>query len=152
MGKTKQALISWADGIALIRMAFGALLLYQGLILIPQARSIGMLLPFANEELLEVLTFSLPVISAIGGMLLILGLMTRITALLFCISFLLSAFVIGTGDVLAGDLISALLAMLSMTFFFTGGGRFSIDYVLFLNRRAQHERESLNRFGRYVSR
>jgi putative oxidoreductase len=89
-----------------------------------------------------------------GGFFLILGLFTRLMTALLFISFMFLSFVMGEGKVFAENQLSFLFGLMSLSFFFTGAGRFSIDYILFVNRKDDHTDSNLSvskRFGRYVS-
>jgi len=152
MVKTNQSPPTWHDGIALVRIVFGALLSYHGWQMFIGREVVDLSAWIVNDELREVLSFAIPAMEMLGGGLLVLGLFTRLTTILLCAGFSAAFFTLGNGDILARDQTLFLLALISLTFFFAGAGRLSVDYVLFLNRRAHTEREELNRFGRYVSR
>jgi putative oxidoreductase len=100
------------------------------------------------------MAYSGKLIELLGGFFLILGLFTRvITALLF-ITFVFITFVMGEGRIFTDNQHPFLLSLLSLIFFFTGAGRFSIDYILFINRKEDKKDSNMSvskRFGRYVS-
>jgi putative oxidoreductase len=93
-------------------------------------------------------------IELVGGFFLILGLFTRLfTALLF-ITFMFITFVMGEGKIFTENQHPFLFAIISLLFFFTGAGRLSIDYLVFINRK-EEKKDAGNsigkQFGRYVS-
>jgi hypothetical protein len=60
----------------------------------------------------------------------------------------------GEGKIFSDNQHPFLLSLLSLMFFFTGAGRLSIDYILFINRKEDKKDSSMSvskRFGRYVS-
>lgn len=146
----------WHDGIALVRVAVGVLLIFHGWQLFDGGSVAGlhdlllnMSIPFG-----DVMSFSTKLVALAGGFFLVLGLFTRvITALLF-LAFMFMTFVVGEGHVFSDNQSPFLFAMISLLFFFTGAGRLSIDYILFINRKDGQKDTNLTvskRFGRYVS-
>lgn len=95
---------------------------------------------------------AIPILELVGGSLLVVGLFTRTTTFLLSLALGLVTFMATREVPLENGLVPFLMGMISMTFLFVGAGRLSLDYLIYLNRRAHHEREELNRFGRYVSR
>ena len=66
----------------------------------------------------------------VGGVLLFLGLFTRLAALLLAGTMAYIAFFVGHGKVWYEDQHPFLFVLLALVFFFTGGGRWSTDYIL----------------------
>jgi putative oxidoreductase len=146
----------WYDGIAIVRIMLGVLLIFHGLQLFQTNDMDGfadvlfnMAIPFP-----EAMAYTGKLVELIGGFFLILGLFTRlITALLF-LTFIFITFVMGEGKIFTDNQHPFLLAMISLLFFFTGAGRLSIDYILFINKKEDKKDTGLSvskRFGRYVS-
>jgi putative oxidoreductase len=146
----------WYEGVALVRITMGVVLIFHGWQLFEShdmkeliALLFDMAIPFA-----EAMAYTANLVELGGGFFLILGLFTRIiTALLFC-TFMFNTFVLGDGRIFTENEHPFLLAMISLLFFFTGAGRFSIDYILSVNRREDNNDSGLSvskKFGRYVS-
>ena len=146
----------WYDGIALVRVMVGVMLILRGWQLFENQDLKGfadlifnMSIPFH-----EAMGYTTKLVELTGGFFLILGLFTRLmTALLFA-SFMFVTFVMLDGKIFAESQLPFLFAMVSLLFFFTGAGRLSIDYILFINRKDDNTDSNLSvskRFGRYVS-
>jgi putative oxidoreductase len=65
-----------------------------------------------------------------GGILLALGLFTRVITLLLVMNMFVVAFIMGKPSLLNGDL-PFLLLLIFLHFLFTGPGNLSLDYLLF---------------------
>lgn len=66
-----------------------------------------------------------------GGILLILGLYTRIATILITFTMLVAAFTAGNGDVFGDAEMNVIYAVFCLTILFTGSGKFSIQKYLF---------------------
>jgi len=76
----------------------------------------------------------------IGGVLLMLGLFTRLAALLIAATMLYISFFVGNGKVWYEDQHPFLFVLLALLYFFTGAGKYSFDYLLFNGKTtAVHE-------------
>ena len=146
----------WLDGIVLVRVTLGVLLIFHGWQLFENQDMRGlrdlmfdMSIPFP-----QAMAYTEKVIELGGGLFLILGLFTRfITAVLF-FAFMFIAFFVREGRIFTVDQHPFLMSLFAMMFFFTGAGRLSADYILFVNRREEHHRDASavsKKFGRYVS-
>lgn len=146
----------WYDGIALVRIVLGVLLIFHGLQLFERQDMDEFADVLFNKAMPypEVMAYSGKLVELIGGFFLILGLFTRlITALLF-ITFIFITFIMGEGKILTDNQHPFMFALISLVFFFTGAGRFSIDYILFINKKEDKKDTGMSvskRFGRYVS-
>ena len=67
----------------------------------------------------------------VGGLLLFLGLFTRIAALILAGTLGYIAFFVGHGKIWYEDQHPFLFVLLALVFFFTGPGRLSVDHYLF---------------------
>jgi putative oxidoreductase len=146
----------WYDGIALVRIAVGVMLIFRGWGLFEshELNGVSDLLFNMSIPFQEAMSFTTKLVELTGGFFLILGLFTRLMTALLFLSFMFLTFVMGEGKVLTENQTSFLFGMISLVFFFTGAGRFSIDYILFINRKDDHTDSNLSvskRFGRYVS-
>jgi putative oxidoreductase len=146
----------WYDGIALVRIALGVLLIYHGwqLFETQDMNSFADILFNMSMPFPEAMAYTGKLVELLGGFFLILGLFTRLVTALLIASFIFITFVIGEGKIFTDNQHPFLLSLLSLMFFFTGAGRLSIDYILFINRKEDKKDSSLSvskRFGRYVS-
>lgn len=146
----------WYDGVALVRIMVGILLIYRGggLFESQQLSDVSDLLFNMSMPFQEAMSFTTKLVELTGGGFMILGLFTRLMTALLFLSFMFLTFVMGEGKLLAENQLSFLFGMTSLSFFFTGAGRFSIDYILFINRKDDHTDSNLSvskGFGRYVS-
>jgi putative oxidoreductase len=120
-------------GFAFIRIVSGALMIYHGLEVFNGDKMSG----YGNW--LRDLRFPVPVAMAwlgkgselVGGILLAVGLFTRTAALLLTITMLVVCFGLGNGRIFTDDQHPFLFALLTAIFFFTGGGKWSIDHLIF---------------------
>jgi len=146
----------WYDGIALVRITVGVVLIFRGWQLFEAHHINGLedLLFNMSIPFQEAMSFTTKLIELAGGFFLILGLFTRLMTALLFLTFMFMTFVIGEGRVFTDNQLPFLLAMISLLFFFTGAGRLSVDYILFINRKDDNADTNLSvskRFGRYVS-
>lgn len=146
----------WYDGIALVRIALGVLLIYHGwqLFETQDMNSFADILFNMSMPFPEAMAYTGKLVELLGGFFLILGLFTRLVTALLIASFIFITFVMGEGKIFTDNQHPFLLSLLSLMFFFTGAGRLSIDYILFINRKEDKKDSSLSvskRFGRYVS-
>lgn len=66
----------------------------------------------------------------VGGILLMLGLLTRIGAILIILTMAYIALLVGNGKVWYEDQHPFMFVLLALVFFFTGPGRYSLDAAL----------------------
>jgi putative oxidoreductase len=146
----------WYDGIALVRIAVGVLLVFHGWQVFESHDMNGfadllfnMSIPFP-----EAMAYTGKLVELTGGFFLVLGLFTRLMTALLFLTFIFITFVMGEGKFLTDNQLPFLYALISLLFFFTGAGRLSIDYILFINRNDDNKDAGMavsKRFGRYVS-
>lgn len=146
----------WYDGIAIVRIMVGIMLIFHGWQLF-ESHDMGvfsdllfnMSIPFP-----EAMAYTGKVIELAGGLLLIVGLFTRLVTALLFVTFLLVTFGLGEGKIFSDNQLPFLYALISLIFFFTGAGRLSIDFILFINRKEDSKDSNVSigkKFGRYVS-
>lgn len=75
----------------------------------------------------------------LGGILLILGLFVRIMTLPVVFTMFVICFIIGNGDILTERAYPFLLLSYYLTIFFTGPGKWSLDYLLFDKEKRSSE-------------
>jgi len=119
-------------GLAIIRMITGAFLIYHGWEVFDSLTMKGYLdwdqFNGATGKLLVYLGKSAELL---GGLLLFMGLLTRIAALLIAGTLLYISFFVGHGKVWYEDQHPFLFVLLAMLFFFTGPGSWSLDKRIF---------------------
>lgn len=146
----------WHDGIVIVRMVVGVMLIFHGWQLFETNdmngfadRLLELAIPFPG-----VMAYAGKIAEFIGGFFLVLGLFTRLMTALLFVTFIFITFIMGEGKIFTDDQHPFLLAMISLLFFFTGAGRLSFDYILFINRKEEKKDAVTSvskRFGRYVS-
>ena len=67
----------------------------------------------------------------IGGILLIIGLCTRLAAIALVITMSVVIFLMGKGNIFGDEQLPFLLLLLFVSFIFSGAGKWSLDYLLF---------------------
>ena len=146
----------WYDGIAVVRIIVGVLLIIHGLQVFKTADMDGFADVLFNMSipLPEVMAYTGKIIELAGGLFLIVGLFTRLMTVLLFFTFVFITFVMGEGKIFTDNQHPFLFALISLLFFFTGAGRLSIDYILFINKKEEKKDSSMTvskKFGRYVS-
>jgi uncharacterized membrane protein YphA (DoxX/SURF4 family) len=146
----------WYDGIAIVRIMVGVMLIFHGWQLFETHDMtvfsdllFNMSIPFP-----EAMAYTGKLIELLGGFFLILGLFTRVMTALLFLTFMFITFGLGEGKIFADNQLPFLFALISLVFFFTGAGRLSIDFILFMNRKEDNNDSGISvskRFGRYVS-
>lgn len=144
----------WYDGIALVRIAVGIMLIFHGWQLFERRDMnvfsdllFNMSIPFP-----EAMAYTGKVVELMGGVFLILGLFTRLMTAILFVSFMIITFAVGEGKIFSDNQLPFLYGLVSLVFFFTGAGRISIDFILFMNRKDNgQEGVGSKGFGRYVS-
>lgn len=120
-------------GIAFLRIITGLLMAYHGYEVFDAKTMAGyqewdsikaLPVPVLMMYLAKSLEFT-------SGVLLALGLLTRVAAVVMAILMLFVCFKIGNGKFWYEDQHPFLFAMLAMVFFFQGGGKWSLDKGLF---------------------
>lgn len=147
----------WFDGIAIVRIMLGGILIFHGWQLFENQSldDVSHLMFNMSVPFQEAMAYTGKVVELAGGLFLILGLFTRVMSALLFLNYAIITFVMGTGKIFTADQHSFLLVLFSLLFFLTGAGRISIDYVLFINRKGDNHRSGVSvhkKFGRYVSR
>jgi putative oxidoreductase len=125
--------------LVLIRLITGLLIFVHGLGTFNKGHMDG------NIAWLTDLHFPVPVLMAyigkgaelFGGVLLMLGLFTRISALVLIIDMLVITIVLGNGKIFTEDQQPFLLLLLFAYLFFAGPGKISLDHLLFNKIKTQ---------------
>ena len=147
----------WYDGIAIVRIVVGVMLIFHGwqLFQTHDMNVIADVLFNMSIPYPEAMAYTGKIIELTGGFFLVLGLFTRVVTILLFLNFVFVTFAIGEGKVLSDNQLPFLYALVSLIFFFTGAGRISIDFILFINRKEDKNDGGGvpvgKKFGRYVS-
>ena len=146
----------WYDGIAFVRVMVGVMLIFHGWQLFESHDMnvftdllFNMAIPFP-----EAMAYTGKLVELMGGFLLILGLFTRLVTAILFITFMFITFGLGEARIFSDNQLPFLYALVSLLFFFTGAGRLSVDYILFVNRKEENKDQKgtlRKQFGRYVS-
>ena len=132
---------TWANAhtnipIDLLRVAFGAFLFYKGLFFVNSSAFIAEIAqPFGLEGLSYFTIQIVPMFHIVGGLLIAIGLLTRLSAAIHLplLGGALAVNIIGTID--ASNLIQAGAALVLCLFFLAyGSGKHSVDYRLKMNQ------------------
>ena len=124
------------SGLALLRIITGLLMTYHGLEIFDREK----MLPYMEWEIVK----SLPApegmvyigkgIEFVSGICFVLGLFTRIAAVLMATDMLFICFKIGGGKFYYEDQHPFLFALIALVFFFTGPVKWSLDMLWFGRR------------------
>jgi putative oxidoreductase len=124
------------DGLAILRIITGALMIYHGLEIFDRTK----MLPYLDWDVIkslpapETLLYIGKSLEFVTGLCFMLGLFTRIAALFMAIDMLFICFKVGGGKFWYEDQHPFLFAMLALVFFFTGPVKWSLDKVWFNKR------------------
>lgn len=120
---------SWQHvGMALIRMIVGFFMIYHGW----EIFDAGKMNEYLEWDVFKnssgkLMVYTGKVAELGGGILLFLGLFTRIASLILIVTMAYIAFILGNGKVWYEDQHPFLLVLLSLVFLLLGGGRWSAD-------------------------
>ncbi len=120
-------------GLTLIRWMLGAFLIFHGLEIFNEAKMNEYLTwpHFKNASYGKGLAYAGKAAELISGILFVLGLFTRIAALLAAGTMIYITFFLGNGIFWNNDQHPFLFVLLSAVFFFNGPGSFSLDSFFF---------------------
>lgn len=123
------------NGLAVVRILTGLLMFYHGLEIFDPGTmkkylewDVIIALPFPGF-----MTYLGKGIELITGLFFILGLFTRMAALIMAVNMLFICFYIGSGKFYYEDQHPFIFAMLATVFFFTGSVKFGLDNHFFKN-------------------
>jgi uncharacterized membrane protein YphA (DoxX/SURF4 family) len=123
-------------GLTLIRMIVGLFMIYHGWEIFSAVKMNEYLEwdIFKQSSSGKVLVYMGKGAELAGGLFLFVGLLTRIAAIILIATMLYISFFIGHGKIWYDDQHPFLFVLLGLVFFFTGGGRWSVDGLLFKNK------------------
>lgn len=127
----------WQDGgLALIRIIFGLFMVYHGWeIFNTEAMNKYLEWDMFKNSFAKTMIYAGKVAELIAGILLVLGLFTRVAAILVIGTLGYIAFFVGNGKVWADAQHPFLFVLLGLLFFFTGPGKYSLDHFLFNKKK-----------------
>ena len=122
----------WDAGGVILRVAAGLIIFKYGLEIFSADKMKGYSdwLTDLNFPASEALAYTGKLSELVGGLLMALGLFTRIAAIPLIITMIVIGFIMGEPEFLAADG-SILLLLIFFHFLLTGPGKFSFDHLLF---------------------
>lgn len=136
MSKYSSSLPGWQiAGLTLIRMIVAVFMIYHGREVFIESKMNDYLQwdMFKNSSG-KLMVYMGKGAEFVGGVLLFFGLFTRIAALILMGTMAYISFFVGKGIVWDRDQHPFLFVLLAMVFLFIGGGRWSLDHLLFKKR------------------
>ena len=127
------ALPLWrGNGLALIRIIVGGFLIYHGWEMFdtPVMNEYFKWDMFKDSSLAKSFVYGGKVAELLSGVLLVLGLFTRIACIILICTLAYIAFFVGHGKIWYEDQYPFLFVVIGFIFFFTGPGSFSLDHLL----------------------
>jgi putative oxidoreductase len=128
----------WGDyGLVAIRILTGLMIAYHGLEIFHRSAMMEYLKWDQIKALPapELMVYVGKGIEFFAGVCLVLGLFTRIAALVMAINMLFIVFYIGNGRFYYEDQHPFLFAVLALIYFFAGPVRWGVDFILFKNSK-----------------
>jgi len=124
------------NGLALVRIIVGSFLIYHGCEMFdtPAMNEYFKWDMFKDSSLAKLLVYGGKVAELLTGVLLVLGLLTRIACIILICTLGYIAFFVGHGKIWYEDQYPFLFVVIGFIFFFTGPGSFSLDSVIFKNK------------------
>ncbi|MEO6289272.1 MAG: DoxX family protein [Ginsengibacter sp.] len=120
-------------GIAIIRILTGTFLIFHGWEIFSEEKMTEYLQWdfFKNNTASKFLVYAGKASELISGILLALGLLTRVACIIIAVTFIYISCFLGSGKVWYEDQHPFLFVLLAFMFFFTGPGKWSLDNRLF---------------------
>lgn len=126
------------EGLALIRIITGLLMVYHGWEVFDNTKmaEYAKWQNFSNYASPAAMVYLGKGAELIAGILLALGLFTRIGAIILVVTMLYICFKVSNGKFWYEDQHPFLFALLGLVYLFAGGGKYSADNFLFRNNKA----------------
>ena len=126
---------SWMlqEGLTFVRIFIGLLMVYHGWEVFDKAKmeEYSKWESFVKYSSPGIMVYIGKSAELISGALLVLGLFTRIASVILIVTMLYICFKIGNGKFWYEDQHPFLLALIGVIYFFTGGGKYSLDHSFF---------------------
>jgi putative oxidoreductase len=124
------------NGLALIRVIVGGFLIYHGWEMFDTTAMNEYFKwdMFKDSPVAKFFVYGGKVAELLSGILLVLGLFTRIACIILICTLGYIAFIVGHGKIWYEDQYPFLFVVIGFIFFFTGPGSFSLDSVIFKNK------------------
>lgn len=121
------------EGLGLIRIVTGFFMIYHGLEIFDTGKIHEYLSwdNFKNHSSGKILVYAGKAAELTGGLLFLLGLFTRIAAIILACTMLYISFFVGHGKIWYDDQHPFLFVLLALVFFFAGPGKWSVDQLIF---------------------
>lgn len=125
--------INQEAGISVIRIIVGLFMVYHGWEVFDSETMKG----YLTQDAFKNYSSALPIIymgktaEMISGLLLTFGFLTRVGCVILMLTMLYISFFVGHGKIWYQDQHPFLFVLLALVFFFTGPGKWSIDFVIF---------------------
>lgn len=121
------------EGLTFIRIIIGLLMAYHGWEVFDKAKmgEYATWESFNNYASPAIMVYIGKGAELVSGVLLVLGLFTRIAAGILIITMLYICFKVGNGRFWYEDQHPFLFALMGLIYFFAGGGKYSMDNILF---------------------
>ena len=125
--------ISQEAGISVIRIIVGLFMTYHGWEVFDSETMKG----YLTQDAFKNYSSPLPMIymgktaELISGLLLTFGFLTRVGCIILMMTMLYISFFVGHGRIWYEDQHPFLFVLLALVFFFTGSGKWSVDYLIF---------------------
>ena len=124
------------NGLGLIRILIGISLIYHGWEIF-NTKAMNEYFTwdmFKDSSLTKIFVYAGKVSELISGILLLLGLFTRIACIIIICTMAYIAFLVGHGKIWYEDQYPFLFVIIGFIFIFTGPGSFSLDNVIFKSK------------------
>ncbi len=121
------------QGVAIVRVIVGAMMIYHGweIFNTTKMNEYAVWDSFKKYSAPLMMVYIGKATELLAGILLLLGLFTRLAALFLIFTMLYIAFFVGEGRIWYEEQHPFLFVLLGAVFFFTGGGKWSFDYLFF---------------------
>jgi len=127
----------WEAGAVILRMVAGLIIFKYGLEIFSTDKMKGYIdwLTDLNFPAPEVMAYTGKICELVGGLLMALGLFTRLAAIPLLVTMSVIGFILGEPEFLAADG-SILLLLIFLHFLLVGPGKLSLDHILFTKKNA----------------
>ena len=124
----------WQDnGLLFIRIIVGIFMIYHGWEVFDAAKMNEYKTwdVFKASPSPAIMVYAGKTAELVAGFLFVFGFLTRIACLVLIFTMAYISFFVGKGEIWYGDQHPFLFVLLGLVFFFTGGGRISLDWIVF---------------------